>query len=235
MLLDRKKIAIWASLISCTTSLVVVPAAIASETIDEDSLNPQRSLRWAGEGLTFDRVLTIQDTLVAAPVGKVTISRDGHDSAPLFQLPFVGPNPGRITMVSLWGSKIEGCFVRAIVHNAGVIEGRNLPSLVPVKLEMGVNGQIVQLTPNPNSAPQGGVFDYEYTNNGSQRRGQYTVTDTTFAVNQTVANLLRNARSEQVRVRVTFANGKTQLFALGANSVSQWKEAYSFNPSCTRR
>jgi hypothetical protein len=230
MLSQKKFLAILSSLLLSTTWFAAIPAARAEDTIDEDSLNLQKGLKWAGDGLAFDRVLTIKDTLVNSPVGKIVISRHGHDSAPLFQLPFNGPRPGRITMLALWGAKIEGCFVRAIIHNAGVIKGDSIRSLVPVRLEMGVNGQIVKLSPN-NASPRGGVFDYQYEDNGT-RSANYSVTDTTFAVNKKVADLMAVARNEPVKVRVTFQNDDTQIFDLGTSSITKWKEAYSFNPSC---
>jgi hypothetical protein len=234
MLSKKQFFGIFSALLLGINGFVAVPVALAEDTIDEDSLNLQRGLKWAGSGLTFDRVLTIKDTLVNAPVGKITISRHGHDSAPILQMPFNGPYPGRITMLALWGAKIEGCFVRTIIHNAGVVQGTDINSFVPVRLEMGVNGQIVKLTPNHKAAPRGGVFDYEYQNDGT-RRAQYTVTDTTFGVNKKVADLMRSARSEPIKVRVTFRGGETQLFDLGGDSVGKWKEAYSFNPSCTAK
>jgi hypothetical protein len=231
MLSQKKFLAILSSLLLSTTWFAAIPAARAEDTIDEDSLNLQKGLKWAGDGLAFDRVLTIKDTLVNAPVGKIVISRHGHDSAAILQMPFAGPYPGRISMLALWGAKIEGCFVRAIIHNAGVVKGDNIRSFVPVRLEMGVNGQIVKLSPN-NAAPRGGVFDYEYGSGSDKKRAQYTVTDTTFAVNKKVSELLSSARNEPVKVRVTFQNDDTQIFDLGTSSINKWKEAYSFNPTC---
>jgi hypothetical protein len=231
MLLSSKLLKVFAPVIFGASWLITTPMAIANGTVDEDSLNPRKGLRWAGSGLEFDRVLTIQDALVASPVGKVTISRDGLDSGFLYKDPFFGPSPGRITMVSLWGSKIEGCFVRAIIHNASVVEGNSIRELVPVQIELGVGGQIIKLKPNPNSEALGGIFNYE---DGKVRR-KYTVTDNTFVVNAKVAALMREAPTQPIKLRVTFTNGSTQIFSLAAGSVANWKDAYSFNPTCRPR
>jgi hypothetical protein len=93
---------------------------------------------------------------------------------------------------------------------------------------LGVSGQIIKLTPNPKSESLGGVFSY---NNGDKRE-TYTVTDSTFIVNAKVAKLMREAPAQPIKLRVTFANGSTQLFSLAAQSVTKWKEAYGFNPTC---
>jgi hypothetical protein len=231
MLLKSKLVRVVAPILYIASCAITTPRVLAEGTVDEDSLNPRKGLQWAGNGLQFDKVLTIQDALVSAPVGKVTISRDGSDSGFLYKDPFFGPSPGRISMVTLWGSKIEGCFVRTIIHNASVIEGRNIRELVPTQIELGVGGQIIKLTPNPNSEPLGGVFGYK---NGDERK-TYTVTDNTFIVNATVAKLMREAPAQPIKLRVTFANGATQLFSLAAGSVSNWKEAYGFNPTCRPR
>jgi hypothetical protein len=94
MSLKSKLVRFVAPLLYISGCAILSPAALA-DTVEEDSLNPRKGLRWAGNGLQFDKVLTIQDPLVSAPVGKVTITRDGSDTGFLIKDPFLGPNLGQ--------------------------------------------------------------------------------------------------------------------------------------------
>ncbi|MBH8566913.1 hypothetical protein I8748_33015 [Nostoc sp. CENA67] len=214
------------------------PSAIAQTSIDEDKLDTVNGMPWAGRGLPFDKVVDIKDSLVDSALGKVVIDRHGEDPlGVLFKEPFAGPSPGRFVMVSLWGSKIEGCFVKMIVQSAPTDGKADLEELVPKMIELGIDGQILQLTASPNTKPRGfqGNYTYtEYENNTSyERSSTWYMTDTSFAINADAANMLRNAPAKEIRARLTFANGDTKVFPIGKGNVKRWQEAYGFNSSCT--
>jgi hypothetical protein len=209
--------------------------AIAQTSIDEDKLDTVKGMSWAGSGLPFSEVININDTLVNAPLGKVVIDRHGEASG-LLNNPFASPNPGRFVVVSLWGSKIEGCFAQMIVQVAPVNGQADLKQLVPQKIELGIGNQILKLTLNPNTKVKRFYANYTYTKYENKVETKYSstwyMTDTTFAVNADAANLLRNAPAKQVRVRLTFADGDTKVFPIGEGTVKKWQETYGFNSAC---
>lgn len=226
-------------LVSVTTQV------LAATDISEDKLNTEKSLTWGAQGLPFDDVVTVRDALVNSVVGKLVIDRHGEDNGPeqntgllsgLFnavaiRAPFAGPNPGRLTIVTLWGSKEEGCFVKAMVHNApkGNSQAKNF---VPMKMEVGVGDRVVKLTPATKSVPKTASGTYQYTKEKSELTAPFYFAENTFAVNAKVADLLRNAPAGDAKVRITFANGETKVFPIGSKNVARWRDTYGYNPSC---
>jgi hypothetical protein len=218
--------------------------SVASVELSEDKLNTEKSLRWGGEGLPFNDVVTVRDSLVNSVVGKLVIDRHGEDNgteestgllsglfnALTVRAPFAGPNPGRMTIVTLWGSKEEGCFVKAMIHNAPKVDSS--AALVPVKMEVGVGTQVVKLAPVSKSVPRTANGTYTYTVDKVERTGQVYFTENTFAVNAKVADLLRNAPVGDAKIRLTFDNGDTKVFAVGQKNVAQWRESYGYNSTC---
>ncbi|WP_392533554.1 hypothetical protein [Nostoc sp. C117] len=212
--------------------------AIAETSIGEDQLDTVNGMPWAGHKLPFDAVVDIKDSLVNSPLGKVVIERHGEDeSGSVFKSPFDSPRPGRFVLVSLWGSKIEGCFVKMIVQSAPLDGKANLEELVPKLIELGIGDRILQLTPLPNIKPRGFSGQYTYTvyenNTNYDRSSTWYMTDTSFAINADAANMLRTAPAKEIRGRLTFVNGDTKVFPIGKANVQRWQEAYSFNNSCT--
>jgi hypothetical protein len=217
---------------------------LASVELSEDKLNTEKSLKWGGEGLPFNELVTVRDSLVNSVVGKLVIDRHGEDNSTeentgllsgLFnaltvRAPFAGPNPGRMTIVTLWGSKEEGCFVKAMIHNAPKNNGSE--SLVPVKMEVGVGTQVIKLAPVSKSVPKAANGTYTYTVDKVEKTGQVYFTENTFAVNAKVADLLRNAPAGDAKIRLTFDNGDTKVFAVGQKNVAQWRESYGYNTTC---
>jgi hypothetical protein len=218
---------------------------LAATEISEEKLNTEKSLTWGAEGLPFDDVVTVRDALVNSVVGKLVIDRHGEDNGPeqttgllsgLFnaisiRAPFAGPNPGRLTIVTLWGSKEEGCFVKAMVHNApkGSSEANNF---VPMKMEVGVGDRIVKLTPATKSVPRTASGNYKYTKDQTEQTAPFYFAENTFAVNAKVADLLRNAPTGDAKVRITFTNGETKVFPIGSKNVARWRDTYGYNPTC---
>jgi hypothetical protein len=220
--------------------------AFANVDLPEDKLNTEEGLKWGGEGLPFNDVVTLRDSLVNSVVGKVVIDRHGEDNGSegilnIFGIktPFAGPNPGRLTIVTLWGSKEEGCFVKAIVHSAPKGGGGDRKGFVPVKLEVGVADRVVKLTPASKSVPKTANSTYmytkEYTNNYQNEvkaEAPLYFAENTFAVNAKVADLFRNAPKGDAKIRITFANGDSKIFPVGAKNVARWRDSYDYNPSC---
>jgi hypothetical protein len=215
-------------------------SAIAETSINEDRLDTVNGMPWAGTGLPFDKVVDIKDSLVGSELGKVVIDRHGEDSSlGLFKNPFVDPRPGRFVIVSLWGSKIEGCFVKIVVQSSPLDGKADLEDLVPKLMELGIGGQVLQLTINQSAKVRGFKGDYTYTEyeNSTEVKHSSTwyMTDSLFAINSNGVNLLRNAPPSDIRVRLTFANGDSKIFPIGKGNVKRWQEAFGFNSSCVRK
>ncbi len=222
------------------------PQVLAGVELSEDKLNTEKSLNWGGEGLPFNDVVTVRDSLVNSIVGKLVIDRHGEDNSTeestgvlsgLFnaltvRAPFAGPRPGRTTIVTLWGSKEEGCFVKAFVHNAPKKTSTTAANLVPTKMEVGVGTQVIKLSPVAKGTPRVADGSYTYTDDKVERTAPYSFTENTFAVNAKVADLLRNAPVGDAKVRLTFANGDTKVFSIGKKNVSQWRDSYGYNSTC---
>jgi hypothetical protein len=246
---------VWQSIsvsaIICLGSILSLShQVLANVELSEDKLNTEKSLRWGGEGLPFNELVTIRDALVNSVVGKVVIDRHGEDNgtsestgmlsglfnALTVRAPFAGPNPGRLTIVTLWGSKEEGCFVKALIHNAPKGGGGDRSqSSVPVKMEIGIGDRAIKLSPVAKSVPKMASGSYTYTENKIERTAQFYFAENTFAINAKVADLLRNAPAGDARVRLTFGNGDTKVFAIGAKNIAQFRDSYGYNPSCTAR
>jgi hypothetical protein len=234
------------TIVCAGSTLINSPQVLAGVELSEDKLNTEKSLKWGGEGLPFNEVVTVRDSLVNSIVGKLVIDRHGEDNsteentgvlAGLFnaltvRAPFAGPNPGRTTIVTLWGSKEEGCFVKAFVHNAPKGNSTSAANMVPKRMEVGIGSQVIKLSPVAKSEPRMADGTYTYTVNDVQKNAPYSFTENTFAVNAKVADLLRNAPVGDAKVRLTFANGESKIFSIGKKNVAQWRDSYGYNSTC---
>jgi hypothetical protein len=201
-------------------------------TMAEDDLQTKQGLRWGGQKWPYSQIVEIQDSLVGSPVGRVIIDRHGidkSDNGVLFNVPFSAPAPGKSVFVSLWGSKIEGCYAEMIVQVAPR-QPIELETIVPTLLELGINGQIVQLVPQK-SQPQVGSFDYTYLVDETQQSAIWYMSRQIFFMDSATANLLASAPAEDLKVRVNFGSNSL-IIPIGAETVRGWKQAYQFNPTC---
>ncbi len=224
--------------------LNLTSVSAAAGEVSEDRLNTDKALGWGGEGLPFDDSLTIRDPLVNSVVGKVTIDRHGEDNtnqsglSGLFNIrsPFAGPMPGRMTIVTFWTSKEEGCSVKASIHDAPKSRVAKVQELVPVKMEVGIGSQVIKLTPIAKSVPKYASTNYNYSVTSGKstvkRSAALYFSENTFAINGKVADFLRNAPPGEAKVRITLANGDTKLFKIGEKNVARWKDTFSYNPNC---
>ena len=212
--------------------------AIAQTTIEEDKLNTDKGIYWAGGGFPFSQVANIKDTLVDATLGKVVIDRHGEGASDFSRFlsgtgPFSSPFPGRFVVVSFWGSKIEGCFVKMVIQSSPNNGQAEFEELVPKTIQLGLNNQILELSRSESTKVRTFKGDYTYTGTqNSKRSSTWYMTDTSFAIDSTAANLLKNAPQKEIRMRLTFANGDTKIIPIGKGTVEKWSEAYGFNSAC---
>ena len=209
------------------------------ETIAEDSLNSGGGVRWGGRGWPFSELTAIEETLVGSTVGRIVLDRhgvgSGSSSFAWLASRFSAPDPGRTVFISAWGSKYEGCFVELIVQRAPITPPLESSAVIPVQLDIGVNGQVIQLTAN---ASDGDAFqeNYTYSNYEDGESVEYSSTwymgRQVFPIDANIAQILGDAPAEEVRTRVTFANDTAEIYKIGDETVRRWQGAYSFNRNC---
>ncbi|NJM95463.1 MAG: hypothetical protein HC792_04075 [Acaryochloridaceae cyanobacterium CSU_5_19] len=182
--------------------------------IYEDDLNTADGLRWAGPKLPYRRTVDIKDGLVGVPLGKVAADRHGIGSsvnlADIITGTFSHPVPGRAVYISLWGSKIEGCFVEIVVQLAPNNDTLEKADMVPSLLELGIGSQLLELPPQTTSEPKLLSQNYRYfaANLQDESTGTWYMTRNVFVVDSAIAQILSNAPDSEVRARLTMANGK---------------------------
>lgn len=224
--------------LTLTVSPLTTDAAWAGkdDAIYEDNLTTTQGLQWGGKKLPFKKTVDIRESLVDTPLGKVTADRHlvGNDLDGSIFGRSRKPAPGRSAFISLWGSKIEGCFVEMIIQHAPA-QGRVDPTaIVPTLLELGIGGQLVELPPQSASQPK--VFSQDYTNTSffgnKTTSGTWYMTRNIFVVDSGIASLLSQAPLKETRARLTLSNGSKILIPIDKKTVSNWKTAYSYNPAC---
>jgi hypothetical protein len=204
----------------------------------EDALNASTMLPWRAGNLPENRSFEIRESLVNTVVGRVVMSRQtlpsGANQNQLIKVPifFLEPLPGSYSLIALWGSKIEGCFVEVIVQHAPMGDAANLPDLVPTLLEVGIGDQIVRLPPQ---AVTPKVFQSQYKYRVSQYQSEnrtWYMTRNLFQIDAAIAGVLSNAPAKSTRARITLSNRETKLVEINPKVVAAWKEVFSFNPNC---
>ncbi|MEL4897918.1 hypothetical protein [Crocosphaera sp. Alani8] len=204
-------------------------------SIIEDDLNIQNLLPWGLPDLPYSQVLDIQDSLINSSIGKVVIDKyeDTNGGLIVFTNP---PHPGKQNFISLWGSKIEGCFVRLIFQYASSSNPIDHQKLTPIRLDIGVDGTIIRLRREGIANAQYWKQNYTYKVSNNQisynRTGVLYVGKQSFPINSEQVNHLRSSSPQEVKGRITFSDGSTIIFPIGVETVKRWKNVYSFNPSC---
>ena len=213
-----------------TGDVIAQPAEVS---VNEDALNTTGGVSWGGKGWPFSEVVDIRDSLVGTSVGRVVIDRYGSDNySSLLRAPFAAPRPKRLVILSLWGSKIEGCFVELLVQYAPPTEF-NPESIVPVSLEMGIAGRVVSLIPQSNTTGKYYIHEYSYKEGKQEIIANWYMGRQIFSVDSVVATVLKKAPQEELRTRVTFSDGQSVLSLIGKETISRWQNVYSANPNCT--
>jgi hypothetical protein len=193
----------------------------------EDNLNPS-SMSWGGGELPREAATDIKDALVGTPVGRVVIDRNTFGGG----IPELGPFPGTGVLITVWGSKIEGCFVEAFYQLAPAGTSVNMDSVTPTLLEIGVGGQAIELPPQQLTASRSFVRNYTYIRNNIRYGAQWGMTRNLFRMDATIANILANAPTGRVRGRLTLASGERIIFSIDEATVASWRQVYAFNPTC---
>jgi pyruvate/2-oxoglutarate dehydrogenase complex dihydrolipoamide acyltransferase (E2) component len=222
-------------------------ATDVESSMPEDELDTVNGLSWAGNGWRFSRLIEVQDGLLDTPVGRIVIDRYGADNSTndgiadlLIRTPFLTPEPGKFIVVSIWGSKIEGCYAEVVLQYAATAEQGEGDGFIPTKLEMAVGGQLIELSPQAGATGRYGTTPYSYTqllggllgNSRVQNQGNVYTGRHLFAIDATIASVLSNAPVEDVKARITFRGGGSRVFPIGKKTVERWRGAYAFNPYC---
>jgi hypothetical protein len=218
------------------------PAIAGKEdgAIYEDKLTTGDGLRWGGPSLPYRKAVDIKDSLVNLTLGKVTADRSSEGGSTLVSEllfgPYYSPTKGKTVVISLWGSKLEGCFLEMIVQHVPMGDTIDAESISPKLLEMGIGSQLIELPPQSNAKPKIFNQDYSYVvSSGSTQQeisGTWYMSRTLFLVDSGIADILRNAPPGEVRARLTMQNGSKTLVPIKKETVNSWKQAYSFNPTC---
>jgi hypothetical protein len=231
---------------------VAVAQKASEASIDQDRLDTVNGVPWGGSGLPFSKVADIKDSLVGTVLGRVVLDRHGIDRTTasagdlgsliansIIKTPFSYPEPIKLVYVSLWGSNSRGCFAELIIQYstfAGDDQEKVKQEIVPKQLEIGINGQVVTLNPQPVSADKYSSENYTYSTERNGRDvtlpGTWYMARNLFKVDSSKASILSSAKPEQVKARITLANDQTILFPIGKKTVARWKDAYSYNPYC---
>jgi hypothetical protein len=222
-------------------------------SIAEDDISTRKGISWGGGNFPYSQVLTIQDSLVSSPVGRVILDKHGIDDSGAtasssfntgnslvgsligslvpIEAPFSAPAPGKSVFITLWGSKIEGCFVEAIIQVAPekTIAAK---SIVPTMLELGIDDRIIQLTPQGNK-PKVGSIEYTYKEKKSERESKWYMARQIFPIDAATAKIFANAPAEETKARFDFEDEDSIVIPIGKGTVEGWKQAYSFNPACS--
>ena len=232
---------------------VAVAQKASEASMNEDDLDTVNGLPWGAKGWPFSKVTDVKDSLVGTVLGRVVIDRHGVDPSRLIRndnlvgavlgrlirAPFSGPMPDRIVYISLWGSNSRGCFAELITHYATVYgenDEADTQAIVPKQLELGVNGQIVELSPQSGTAEKRFSQNYTYTTyeNGTEleHSGTWYMARNLFRIDSSIASILSSAPPKEVRARITLTNDESIVLPIGEKTVKRWKDAYSFNPHC---
>jgi hypothetical protein len=218
----------------------LVRAQEVEGAIAEDSLEFAEGTSWGGDDFPYSKLVEIKDTLVDTPVGRVVLDRHGVGGRTLLGIrsaPFTSPMPGGEVYISLWGSKIEGCFVQLIVQRAPAQQPTK-ESMAPKLLELGIGGRILQLT-TQDVVPEFFTGNYVYpvyTSSGTtiQNSGIWYMSRQLFAVDATAASILSSAPADNIKARITYADKSSTILPIGQKTVERWQNAYNFNPSCQK-
>lgn len=239
----------------CVLLGAIAPQAIAQEieaNMTEDELITIFGIPWAARGWRFSRIVEVRDSLDGSPIGRVVLDRHGEDRsgsvlndpfAGIIRDPFASPLPGRVVMVSAWGSNTRGCYVELLLLAALDNRPGNAARIIPTSMEMSINGQRINLQPQSNQgARYSDPLPFRYsdyvTRNGNRvevpSQGYWYVGRHLFSVDARTANLLSSAPDENVNVRITLnADNRPIIAPIGNGTVQRWKHAYSANPSCS--
>ncbi|MBD2465648.1 hypothetical protein H6G89_32160 [Oscillatoria sp. FACHB-1407] len=237
---------------SFTLNVAVEPGIAqtrAEETMTQDDLITIFGLPWGAGDWEFSRIVEVQrNSIDPTVVGRTVLDRHGIDESrtnhPLLGLinrPFEGPRPGRVVLISAWGSNNDGCYAELIFHVATNNAQGNAARIIPTRIEMNINGQLLTLTPQSNRAARYSdptPFNYvDYVQQGNNYNeialgGSWYAARHLFQVDANDARILSSAPDQDIPVRVTLRTGQPITYEIGDDTVRRWRDVFSYNPSC---
>lgn len=250
---------LWQSGLMAIASLPLVVALVAEpgvaqtrgeETMTQDDLITIYGLPWGAREWEFSRVIDVQrNSIDPAVVGRAVLDRHGIDESTtnhpilgLIRQPFQGPRPGRVVLISAWGSNNDGCYAELIFHVATNNAQGNAARIIPTRIEMNINGQPLTLLPQSNQAARYSnptPFNYvDYVQQGDNYNeiplsGSWYAARHLFRVDANAARTLSSANEDDdVPIRVTMLNGQPITYDIGDNTVRRWRDVFSYNPNC---
>ncbi|MGK7884962.1 MAG: hypothetical protein AB4057_10100 [Crocosphaera sp.] len=222
------------SLLTITHLFIKTNYALAETSegsIIEDDLNTQNSLPWGLPDWRYSQVLNIHESLINLLVGKVVIDKyeNRNGALSIFNNP---PSPGKKNFISFWGSKIEGCFVKLIFQSASSSNPIDPETLIPIRLDMGVDDTIIKLRAKSSSNTTYWKENYTYGVDENKMTGTFYGVEQNFFISSEQVNHLKSASTQEVKARITFLDGSSVIYPIGVETVKRWKNVYSFNPYC---
>ena len=219
------------SLISINILPQKTAAQVVEETLDKDELKVNENLPWGIKKWPYGKIIEVKD-LAKSIYGRMVIDRYGIDEsyAPVKQ-PFSRIKPGKLVIVSMWGSDLDGCYVETVIQVAPK-NNINPEITLPTLIELAIGNEILELTPKLTN-PQIITYRYNYLDGrNSQKRGLWHMNRRVFNLDSVQASKLINAPIEDVKARMHFGTVKTIPFKIGVDTVERWQDIYSFNSSC---
>ena len=218
-----------------------------------DQLNTIFGLPWAAQRWPFSQLIEVQvNNIDSTRLGWVVLDRHGFDDSSeyvsnpfntLIKAPFASPLPGRVVIITAWGSINPGCYVEIILQAALPPSAGEADILVPRTLEMNIDGRLVRLRSQSNGARYSNAVQFQYTDYVySQESNQYEEISQNgvwytgrhlFLVDASSANILSNATVADIPLRVTLSNGFPFTYPIGQETVRRWQNVFRYNPSCS--
>jgi hypothetical protein len=232
-------------------SQIALADSVVEESMNQDDLTTVFGLPWAASDWDFSRVIEVQRSSIdSTVVGRVVLDRHGIDDSEDFirnpfsafiNTPFAAPLPGRIVLISSWGSLDEGCYAELFFQVASGANQGDASRIIPTQVEMNINGQIITLQAQSDRAARySDPIPFNYTDyvlqNGESvpipSNGTWYAARHLFQVDANTAQILSNAPDEDIDVRVVLRSGQPITYEIGDGTVRRWRDVFSYNPSC---
>lgn len=208
-----------------------------------DDINTVFGLPWAANDWPFSQVIEVQrNSIDPTLVGRIIFDRHGLDTNPLIQAPFAAPRPGRVVLISAWGSSDAGCYAELVIQSA--VEGNQPGSSIniPTQIDMNVGGQVITLQAQADSAQYSNARSFQYSETvWNDARDEYVSVDRSgvwytarhlFRISEQAASVLSSAPNANVPIRVTLSNRQPFTYEIGSGTAQRWRSVFSHNPSC---
>lgn len=221
--------------------------------MSRDQVNTIFGLPWAASRWPFSQWIVLQRNEIDPTVdGWAVFDRHGVDQSSdyisnpfsFIEAPFAGPLPGRVVIISGWGSFNDFCFAELLLQVAiGPSQG-DASVLVPSRIEMNVGGELVELQAVSDASRYSNARpfqfkDYVYNDRTNEydevvRNGVWYTGRHIFLISADAAAKLRSAPDGNVPIRVTLSNNFPFTYEIGRETVRRWQRVFQYNPSCNQ-